>query len=124
LGRSQSTFRNYSFHVATISLHFRKIPTELDPEQVHDYLFFLQKSQNHLHNRISSTLLFEFASTPALHPHLPCIVPGGGVDKNAQWKNSQVDGKFLFPVKALSKVFRAKYCEKLKAKTPIGYEQI
>lgn len=60
----------------------------------------------------------------SLHPHLHCIVPGGGVDKNGLWKNSRPDGKFLFTVKALSKVFRAKYCEKLKAKNPIGYEQI
>ncbi|MNF87480.1 putative transposase [compost metagenome] len=60
----------------------------------------------------------------SLHPHLHCIVPGGGVDKNGVWKNSRTDGKFLFPVKALSKVFRAKYCEKLKAKNPIAYEQI
>lgn len=43
LGRSQSTFNNYARHVAAISLHFGKIPTELDPEQVHDYLFFQQK---------------------------------------------------------------------------------
>ena len=60
----------------------------------------------------------------SLHPHLHCIVPGGGVDKNGMWQNSRSDGKFLFPVKALSKVFRAKYCEKLKAKNPIRYEQI
>ena len=43
LGRSQSTFNNYSRHVASISLYFGKIPTELDPEQVQDYLFYLQK---------------------------------------------------------------------------------
>jgi len=43
LGRSQSTFSNYSRHVAAISVYFGKIPTELDPEQVHDYLFYLQK---------------------------------------------------------------------------------
>ena len=60
----------------------------------------------------------------SLHPHLHCIVPGGGVDKEEQWKNSRSNGKFLFPVKALSKVFRAKFCEKLKAKEPIKYEQI
>lgn len=60
----------------------------------------------------------------SLHPHLHCIVPGGGIDKDGQWKNSRTDGKFLFPVKALSKVFRAKYCQKLKAKEPIKYEQI
>lgn len=60
----------------------------------------------------------------SLHPHLHCIVPGGGIAKERQWQNSRGDGKFLFPVKALSKVFRAKYCEKLKAKEPIKYEQI
>jgi secreted Zn-dependent insulinase-like peptidase len=60
----------------------------------------------------------------SLHPHLHCIVPGGGVNKEGQWQNSRSDGKFLFPVKALSKVFRAKFCEKLKEKEPIKYEQI
>ena len=60
----------------------------------------------------------------SLHPHLHCIVPGGGVNKNGQWRNARTDGKFLFPVKALSKVFRAKYCAKLKVKSPIQYEQI
>ena len=29
--------------MASISLYFGKTPTELDPEQVHDYLFYLQK---------------------------------------------------------------------------------
>lgn len=43
LGRSPSTFRNYSLHVASLALYFGKIPTELDPEQIHDYLFYLQK---------------------------------------------------------------------------------
>lgn len=60
----------------------------------------------------------------SLHPHLHCIVPDGGVDKNGQWKNIRSDGKFLFPVKALSKVFRAMFCEKLKEKEPVQYEKI
>jgi len=60
----------------------------------------------------------------SLHPHLHCIVPGGGLDKDGVWKNSRTDDKFLFPVKALSKVFRAKYCQKLKEKEPTKYEQI
>lgn len=60
----------------------------------------------------------------SLHPHLHCIVPGGGIGKDGQWQNSPTNGKFLFPVKALSKVFRAKYCQKLKEKEPIKYEQI
>jgi len=53
----------------------------------------------------------EVADILSLHPHLHCIVPGlgGGVDKNGKWKSIRSDGKYLFPVKALSKVFRAKY---------------
>ena len=43
LGRSQSTFNNYSRHVASISFYFGKRSTELDAEQIHDYLFYLQK---------------------------------------------------------------------------------
>lgn len=43
LGRSPSTFKNYSAHIAAISLHYGKIPTELDHEQIHEYLFMLQK---------------------------------------------------------------------------------
>jgi hypothetical protein len=59
----------------------------------------------------------------SLHPHLHCIVPGGGVDKEEQWKNSRSNGKFLFQVKALSKVLE-RSLRKLKAKEPIKYEQI
>ncbi len=43
LGRSQRTFESYSRNIASISLHFGKIPTELEHDQVHDYLFMLQK---------------------------------------------------------------------------------
>lgn len=60
-------------------------------------------------------VLHTWGQNLSLHPHLHCIVPGGGVDENGAWKNIRSDGKFLFSVKALSKVFRAKFCEKLKA---------
>ncbi|MCQ4034960.1 transposase [Kaistella montana] len=43
LGRSKRTFDNYSRHVAALVLHFGKVPTELDPEDLKDYLFELQK---------------------------------------------------------------------------------
>ena len=69
-------------------------------------------------------VLHTWGQNLSLHPHLHCIVPGGGVDKNGVWQNIRSDGNFLFPVKALSKIFRAKFCEKLKEKEPIKYEQI
>ena len=41
--RSRKTFGCYSRHVAAIALYYGKLPTNLHPEQVHDYLFYLQK---------------------------------------------------------------------------------
>ena len=43
LSRSKRTFDNYSRHVAALALHFGRVPTELDPEEIKDYLFELQK---------------------------------------------------------------------------------
>lgn len=59
-------------------------------------------------------ILHTWGQNLSLHPHLHCIVPGGGVDAHGQWKGLRADGKFLFPVKALSKVFRAKYISLLR----------
>jgi hypothetical protein len=69
-------------------------------------------------------VLHTWGQNLSLHPHLHCIVPGGGVDKDGKWQNIRSDGKFLFPVKALSKVFRAKYCERLKEKSPRDYAKV
>jgi hypothetical protein len=53
----------------------------------------------------------------SLHPHLHCIVPGGGIDYKNMWKQVPVsaNGKvFLFDVTSLSRVFRGKFMERLK----------
>ena len=68
-------------------------------------------------------VLHTWGQNLSLHPHLHCIVPGGGVDENGAWKNIKNDGKFLFPVKALSKVFRAKFCEKLKVNLKVKFNE-
>jgi len=47
------------------------------------------------------------------HPHIHMIVPAGGLTVDGiEWKRSSK--KFYIPVKALSKMFRAKFLEKLK----------
>ncbi|MGB0444360.1 MAG: IS91 family transposase, partial [Flavobacteriaceae bacterium] len=66
-------------------------------------------------------LLHTWGQNLSLHPHVHCIVPAGGVDKNGKWKKSKNKGDFLFPVKEMSKVFRAKFVAELrksKAKVP------
>jgi hypothetical protein len=49
----------------------------------------------------------------SFHPHLHCIVPAAGLDKNGELKILKNKDKFLFNVKTLSRIFRAKFVEKL-----------
>lgn len=64
-------------------------------------------------------VLHTWGQNLSLHPHLHCIVPGGGVDLAGNWQTLRSDGKFLFAVKALGKVFRAKYVAELSKKLEI-----
>ena len=46
-----------------------------------------------------------------LHPHVHLIVPSGGIDKYGNWKHTRSEGKYLFPVKAMSAVYRGKFMD-------------
>jgi hypothetical protein len=46
------------------------------------------------------------------HPHVHYIVTGGGLTDDGHWRSSRPD--FLVPVKALSRIFRAKFRDELK----------
>lgn len=52
----------------------------------------------------------------SLHPHLHCIVPGGGIGRSGKWRYAQNNGdtRYLFPVRAMGKVFRARFVEGLR----------
>lgn len=62
------------------------------------------------------TVLHTWGQNLSLHPHLHCIVPAGGITKNQRWRHARGDGKFLFPVDAMSEVFRARFVSALRAK--------
>ena len=68
-------------------------------------------------------VLHTWGQNLSLHPHLHCIVPGGGVTQNGnraadRWKSARSKGKFLFPVKAMSQVFRARFVAGLRKRFP------
>jgi hypothetical protein len=62
------------------------------------------------------SILHTWGQQLTLHPHLHCIVPGGGLTFSGKWRHCKTNGNYLFPVKALSKVFRAKYFEAVRKK--------
>lgn len=43
-GKSKSTLTNYGRHLAHLALHFNQLPTELDNEQVLDYLHYVKSN--------------------------------------------------------------------------------
>lgn len=79
LGRSESTFKNYSRHIASMVLHFQCLPTALDPEQVKDYLYGLQKrsdtpSESYFkHTVYGLRFLLKGEGLPYEYLHLPSI---------------------------------------------------
>jgi len=50
------------------------------------------------------------------HPHVHMLVPAGGLDAEGVWQESRK--KFLVPVKALSKVFRARFMKLARRALP------
>ena len=53
-GKSTSTLTNYGRHLAHLALHYQQLPTELDSEQVLDYLHLVKA------NRSASATFFKF----------------------------------------------------------------
>lgn len=51
----------------------------------------------------------------SFHPHVHCIISGGGIDKNQRWKAAtKAKHKFLFPAKAVTVVYRAYFLKQLQ----------
>ena len=59
-------------------------------------------------------ILHTWGQTLWHHPHLHCIVAGGALKADGSWVFPKHKGKFLFPVKAVSKVFRGKFMRGLE----------
>ena len=60
-------------------------------------------------------ILHTWGQTLWPHVHVHYIVVGGALSDDGQWIEPKHNNKFLFPVHALSKVFRGKFIQGLKA---------
>ena len=66
-------------------------------------------------------ILHTWGQNLSLHPHVHCVVPGGGINYKGQWKQVKTseNGKvFLFRVENLSAVFRGKFITGLQKQLP------
>jgi hypothetical protein len=60
------------------------------------------------------TILHTWGQKLNYHPHLHFIIPAGVLTDNNKWKHSRNRGKYLFSVKQLSSVFRARFVEQTR----------
>jgi hypothetical protein len=91
------------------------------PKEIYNLLFqsvwrtmqtFGQKSLGAQTGMIA--VLHTWGQNISLHPHIHCLVPAGGLTPQGKWRSSKAKGKYLYPVKALSKMFRGKFTEGLQ----------
>ena len=93
-----------------------------NPALVYDLLFkvtaetlqTIAQDHKHLGAKIGFTaVLHTWGSAMTHHPHLHCIVPGGGLDPDGQWQPCKRG--FFLPVRVLSRLFRRLFLEQLNA---------
>lgn len=86
-------------------------------------LFELAADPKYLGAHIGFTsILHTWGQNLMHHPHLHCIVPGGGLNASGKWVHSRK--KFFIPVKVLSRKFRGKFLSFLKQAKLVFYGSI
>ncbi|RDV13335.1 IS91 family transposase [Pontibacter diazotrophicus] len=102
-----------------LALHSPRIVYDTLFEAAWQTLLTFASDSKHLGARLGMVaVLHTWGQTLSLHPHLHCVVPGGGLTEHGKWKGARGKGRYLFPVKAMSRVFRAKYVQALKQRLP------
>ncbi len=105
------------------------LPQELNifcihyPKEMYNILFAASKETietfgkdpKHLGGQMGMvSVLHTWGQNLSLHPHVHMIVPGVGITPAGYWKQAKTQGKFLFPIKAMSIVYKNKFMEKFK----------
>jgi len=123
-------FNGKCFHVVfTLPHHLNEIALQ-KPDLIYGLLFktawSLIKDFGHNPKLLGAKMgmiavLHTWGQNLSLHPHLHCIVPAGGITKSNKWKASRAKdqpgcrkARYLFPVKEIKRVFRARYVAALR----------
>lgn len=97
----------------TIAFQNQKVVYDILFRAVSETLLELSADKKHLGAKIGFTQVFHsWGQNLCFHPHIHCIVTGGGLDDLNKWKNSKHD--FFLPVRVLSRKFRGKFLHYLK----------
>jgi hypothetical protein len=116
--RQQRVIPTKYFHVVFTLPEPLRALARASPAEIYDLLFasatrtLLDFGRSRLHAQIGVTaVLHTWTRDLRFHPHVHCIVTAGGLDDEGHWIPAR--SRYLFPVKAMSKVFRGKFLEGL-----------
>jgi hypothetical protein len=99
--------------------------------QIYDLLFrasasavqFLAQDQRFIGGQVGMVgVLHTWGRNLSYHPHVHYLVPGGGVSSDGTWRPSRKN--FFLPVKALSRVVRARFRDALRKTEPDCFAQL
>jgi hypothetical protein len=110
------------FHVVFTMPHELNVYCINQPKELYNILFEASKEtietfasdEKHLGAKTGMiSLLHTWGQNLSLHPHVHMIVTGGGLSDTGLWRQAKSKGSFLFPVQAMSIVYKNKFMEKL-----------
>ena len=121
--REQDLLPTTYFHVVFTIPHELNVYCLNRPKDLYNILFEASKETietfsgdvKHLGAQTGMiSVLHTWGQNLSLHPHVHMIIPGGGITETGHWKQAKSNGTFLFPIKAMSMVYKNKFMEKLK----------
>jgi len=120
--RKQELLETRYFHVVfTLPHHLHSLVLQNEAElysllfrTVADTLLEVAANPEHLGAEIGFfAILHTWGQNLLFHPHIHCVIPGGGLSPDhSQWIHSRYP--FFLPIRVLSKVFRGKFVAALK----------
>jgi Putative transposase/Transposase zinc-binding domain len=122
LAREKDLLPTTYFHVVFTIPHELNVYCINYPKALYNILFeasketieSFSKDEKHLGAKTGMiSLLHTWGQNLSLHPHIHMIIPGGGITNTGLWKQAKGNGTFLFPVQAMSVVYKNKFMEKL-----------
>jgi hypothetical protein len=109
--------------IAAIAFYNKEVVYDLLFRAVAETLLTIARDPQHLGVEIGFfAVLHSWGQNLHFHPHLHCVVPGGGLSADhGRWIHGQ--RKYLLPVKVLSRLFRRLILEALEAAYAAGQLQ-
>ncbi len=97
----------------SLALSNKRVIYNLLFDAVAQTLLEVAANPKHLGARIGFlAILHTWGQNLSLHPHIHCVIPGGGLSPDGKWIACRAG--FFLPVRILSRVFRGKFIDLLK----------